>query len=102
MYSKPNSANIVRETLMDEDGNEIDWSAQMLIGIYKRNVTPVLTEGKSYYIQAETKSGKTEKQQMVLFYQTQHYRQRRQISGRNHMKIHLHPVLQMQECLRVT
>lgn len=65
MYSKSNSANIVRETLMDEDGNEIDWSAQMLIGIYKRNVTPVLTEGKSYYIQAETKSGKTEKQQMV-------------------------------------
>ena len=50
---------------MDEDGNEIDWSAQMLIGVYKRNVTPVLTEGKSYYIQAETKSGKTEKQQMV-------------------------------------
>lgn len=65
MYSKSNSANIVRETLMDEDGNEIDWSAQMLIGGYKRNVTPVLTEGKSYYIQAETKSGKTEKQQMV-------------------------------------
>ena len=65
MYSKSNSANIVRETLMDEDGNEIDWSAQMLIGVYKRNVTPVLTEGKSYYIQAETKSGKTEKQQMV-------------------------------------
>lgn len=65
MYSKSNSANIVRETLMDEDGNEIDWSAQMLIGVYKRNVTPVLTEGKSYYIQAETKSDKTEKQQMV-------------------------------------
>lgn len=65
MYSKSNSANIVRETLMDEDGNEIDWSAQMLIGVYKRNVTPVLTEGKSYYIQAETKSGKTETQQMV-------------------------------------
>ena len=65
MYSKSNSANIVRETLMDEDGNEIDWSAQMLIGGYKRNVTPVLTEGKSYYIQAGTKSGKTEKQQMV-------------------------------------
>lgn len=66
MYSKSNSANIVREILMDEDGNEIDWSAQMLIGAYKRDVTPVLTEGKFYYIQMETKSGKTEKQQMVV------------------------------------
>lgn len=65
MYSKSNGTNNVREILMDEDGNEIDWSAQMLIGTYKRDVTPVLTEGKSYYIQVETKSGKTEKQQMV-------------------------------------
>ena len=66
MYSKSNSANIVREILMDEDGNEVDWSAQMLIGAYKRDVTPELSEGKTYYIQMETKSGKTEKQQMVV------------------------------------